>query len=228
MKIKSSNDGWHRRKYILTRKGVTAIISIIVILLITILLLSFSKLQLKKEIVTYSTTIENLQTEVVYLKQQNNDLVSEISDLVSHNEYLTSQSDRLSEMLNEKTLSINSEEFKLLAKVVYCESNAEPYEGQVAVARVILNRWIGNKWDDNSIKDVIYRPGQFNQILDKIDDVIPTATNYCAVVDAINNTINMPVDVDSFETISSGTQNGSSYKKWRTIGRHNFNILKKG
>lgn len=222
MKIESV---YSSRRYILKQRGVIMIFSTILILVGIIIALICTNISLKRE---YDSDISDLGSKIVSLKQENNELIDEISDLVTNNEYLSSESDRLNTLINKKTLNISSEEFKLLASVVHCESNTEPYEGQIAVARVVLNRWIGSKWNDSSIREVIYHPGQFNQILDKIDKVVPTAANYCAVVDAINNTINMPVEVDSFETISSGTQNGSSYERWKTIGGHNFNILKKG
>lgn len=228
MIVKNSKDSWYkkRRRYSFTRKGIIVIFLLIALLLIMVLSLSYSTFKLKSEKDTYLIEIENLQFEVSRLSQQNNDLISEISDLMLHNEHLTSESNRLGTLVSKKSFNISSEDFKLLARVVYCEAGAEPYEGQVAVARVVLNRWIGDKWKDKSIKEVIYHPGQFNQILSKINTVSPTELNYSAVVDAINNTIDMPVDVDSFETISSGTQNGSAYRRWKTIGNHNFNILK--
>lgn len=57
-------------------------------------------------------------------------------------------------------LSVTSDEAYLLACMVYVESGAEPYEGQLAVANVILNR-VKDPRFDNTIAGVIYAPGQF-------------------------------------------------------------------
>ena len=55
--------------------------------------------------------------------------------------------------------------------MVYVESGAEPYEGQLAVANVILNRVKDSRFDD-TIAEVIYAPGQFpgahNGVLDNV------------------------------------------------------------
>ena len=68
-------------------------------------------------------------------------------------------------------LSVSSDEVYLLACMVYVESGAEPYEGQLAVANVILNRVKDPRFDD-TIAEVIYAPGQFpgahNGVLDNV------------------------------------------------------------
>lgn len=68
-------------------------------------------------------------------------------------------------------LSVSSDEVYLLACMVYVESGAEPYEGQLAVANVILNRVKDPRFDD-TIAEVIYAPGQFpgahNGVLDGV------------------------------------------------------------
>jgi len=52
-------------------------------------------------------------------------------------------------------------EVQLLAKLVMAEAGDEPYEGQVAVAAVVLNR-VKDPGFPKTIKDVIYDPGQFH------------------------------------------------------------------
>jgi spore germination cell wall hydrolase CwlJ-like protein len=48
----------------------------------------------------------------------------------------------------------------LLANLIYCEAGGEPYEGQVAVGAVVMNRVLSSKFPD-SIIGVIYQKGQF-------------------------------------------------------------------
>ena len=62
--------------------------------------------------------------------------------------------------VTSSALSVSSDEVYLLACMVYVESGAEPYEGQLAVANVILNRVKDPRFDD-TIAEVIYAPGQF-------------------------------------------------------------------
>ena len=48
----------------------------------------------------------------------------------------------------------------LLAALIQCEAGDEPYEGQVAVGAVVMNRVKSGAYP-NAIKDVIYASGQF-------------------------------------------------------------------
>lgn len=57
-----------------------------------------------------------------------------------------------------------NDEMHLLARVVAAEAGAEPYEGQVAVAAVLLNR-VKNPSFPNSIPGVIYQPLAFESVL---------------------------------------------------------------
>lgn len=51
----------------------------------------------------------------------------------------------------------------LLANLIYCEAGGEPYEGQVAVGSVVINRVLSSKFPD-SIIGVIYQSGQFSPV----------------------------------------------------------------
>ncbi|MGN0457045.1 MAG: spore cortex-lytic enzyme [Acutalibacteraceae bacterium] len=52
-------------------------------------------------------------------------------------------------------------EISLLARIISAESRGEPYEGQVAVGAVILNR-IAHPSFPNTLAGVIYQPGAFS------------------------------------------------------------------
>lgn len=80
-------------------------------------------------------------------------------------------------------------EQSLLAALIYCEAGGEPYEGQVAVGAVVLNR-VRSASYPNSIREVIYQSGQFGPaITGKLDRVIAsgktTASCYQAAADAL-------------------------------------------
>ncbi|TYR80780.1 LysM peptidoglycan-binding domain-containing protein [Priestia megaterium] len=59
--------------------------------------------------------------------------------------------------------SIRSSDKDLLARIVHAEAKGERYSGKVAVATVILNRVDDSSFPD-SIREVIYQPGQFTPV----------------------------------------------------------------
>ncbi|MFQ6773009.1 MAG: spore cortex-lytic enzyme [Clostridia bacterium] len=73
----------------------------------------------------------------------------------------------------------------LLAKAVYGEARGEPYEGQVAIAAVILNR-VDSSSFPNTVAGVIYQPWAFTAVHDGQFDLEPNATAYQAARDALN------------------------------------------
>ena len=79
----------------------------------------------------------------------------------------------------------NSSDIYLLAKCVYAEARGEPYEGQVAVAAVILNR-VANPQFPNTIAGVIYQPWAFTAVNDGQINLEPNQTAYNAARDAMN------------------------------------------
>lgn len=52
---------------------------------------------------------------------------------------------------------------KLMANIIYCEAGAEPYEGQVAVGAVVMNRVMSSVFP-NTIVGVIYQNRQFSPV----------------------------------------------------------------
>lgn len=56
--------------------------------------------------------------------------------------------------------SVAASEQELLAALIYCEAGNQPYEGQVAVGAVVMNRVKSGAYP-NTITDVIYQSGQF-------------------------------------------------------------------
>lgn len=78
-------------------------------------------------------------------------------------------------------------DIQLMARAVNGEARGEPYEGQVAVAAVILNR-VKSPSFPNSISGVIYQPGAFTAVSDgQINVPIASdSTVYKACQDAMN------------------------------------------
>lgn len=81
----------------------------------------------------------------------------------------------------------SASDIQLLARCVNGEARGEVYEGQVAVAAVILNR-VRHPSFPNTISGVIYQPGAFTAVSDgQINEPIETnSTVYKACEDAMN------------------------------------------
>ncbi|MFP7493772.1 spore cortex-lytic enzyme [Terribacillus saccharophilus] len=76
-------------------------------------------------------------------------------------------------------------DIQLMANAVHGEARGEPYEGQVAVAAVILNR-VENAAFPNTISGVIFEPRAFTAVADGQIWLTPDKTSEQAVIDAIN------------------------------------------
>ncbi|MDS1029719.1 cell wall hydrolase [Bacillota bacterium LX-D] len=79
---------------------------------------------------------------------------------------------------------VSTKELTLLAKLVNAESRGEPFEGQVAVAAVVLNR-VKSPLFPNTIAGVIYQPGAFTCVTDGQLYLTPSDTAYKAAKQAI-------------------------------------------
>lgn len=75
-------------------------------------------------------------------------------------QYITKISDEEADQIQNSATAATSDEEYLLACLVYCESGNQSYEGQLAVANVVLNRVASPRFP-NTIKDVIYQANQF-------------------------------------------------------------------
>lgn len=122
-------------------------------------------------------------------------------------------------------VSSQANEEQLLARAINGEARGEPYEGQVAVGAVILNRTRDSKFP-KTIAGVIYQPGAFTAVAD--------------------GQINVPIDPESSVVKAArdaiggwDPSNGCIYywnpqtatSKWiwsrkiiKKIGKHNFGI----
>ena len=80
-----------------------------------------------------------------------------------------------------------SSDIQLMARAINGEARGEPYEGQVAVGAVILNRVKDSRFP-NSISGVIYQSGAFTAVADgQINAPISEgSTVYKAAQDAMN------------------------------------------
>ena len=86
-----------------------------------------------------------------------------------------------------KAKSTSTSDIQLMARAINGEARGEPYEGQVAVGAVILNRVKDSRFP-NSISGVIYQPGAFTAVSDGQSNaaISEGSTVYKAAQDAIN------------------------------------------
>lgn len=84
-------------------------------------------------------------------------------------------------------VSSHTSDVQLMARAINGEARGEPYEGQVAVGAVILNRVKDSRFP-NSISGVIYQSGAFTAVADgQINAPIDEgSTVYKAAQDALN------------------------------------------
>lgn len=83
-----------------------------------------------------------------------------------------------------KRNSLNIDEMDILAKVIYSEARGEPYEGQVAVGAVVMNRIQSPQFPD-TIEGVVFQPGAFTAVADGQYWLVPNRTAYLAALDAV-------------------------------------------
>lgn len=111
-------------------------------------------------------------------------------------------------------LTLSGEDTELLVKLLWAEAQSEPFDGQQAIAEVVLNRVAADNFPNN-VHDVLYAPGQFKAI-DNIYDAKPTHIQYEAVRRALNGPYVVPEDVVFFASYAENKN------VWGTIGNHTF------
>lgn len=117
--------------------------------------------------------------------------------------------------------SNNSSDLNLLSRVVYGEARGEPYEGQVAVAAVVLNRVKSSSFP-NTISGVIYQSGAFDIVRDGQINLTPNSTAKKAAQDAYNGWDPSRGAIYYFNPSTATSKWIWSRPMTVTIGRHRF------
>lgn len=117
----------------------------------------------------------------------------------------------------------NTSDVQLLARAINGEARGEPYEGQVAVGAVILNRVRDSRFP-NTIAGVIYQPGAFTAVSDgqinvPIDE---SSTVVKAARDALNGWDPTEGAVYYFNPDTATNKWIWSRPLIKTIGKHRF------
>ena len=117
----------------------------------------------------------------------------------------------------------NTSDIQLMARAINGEARGEPYEGQVAVGAVILNRVKSSQFP-NTIAGVIYQSGAFTAVADGQINV-PIAENstvYKAAQDALNGWDPTGGCIYYFNPDTATNKWIWSRPYVKTIGKHRF------
>ncbi len=109
----------------------------------------------------------------------------------------------------------------LLARAISGEARGEPYEGQVAVGAVILNR-VSSSQFPNTISGVIYQSGAFDSVKDGQINMEPTSTAIKAAQDALSGWDPTGGCIYFFNPSTSTSKWIWSRPIVKTIGKHCF------
>ncbi|MFS0576723.1 spore cortex-lytic enzyme [Sporosarcina sp. 179-K 3D1 HS] len=115
----------------------------------------------------------------------------------------------------------SDQDLKLMANAVYGEARGEPYEGQVAVAAVILNRLEHPDFPD-TVGGVIFQPLAFTAVADGQIWLEPNERAKEAVLDAINGWDPSENAIYYFNPITATSKWIWSRPQIKKIGLHIF------
>lgn len=111
-------------------------------------------------------------------------------------------------------VNLTDDEKYLMAKIIWLEARGESFQGQQAIAEIILNRLVSDRFP-NTIRDVIYAEGQFSTTK-FLDTAKPGEIQYKAIECALNRHSVLPMDVYFFG------RGPRTSKVWGKIGGHIF------
>lgn len=117
----------------------------------------------------------------------------------------------------EKRKEYTSAEKQLIARVVYAEARGELFEGQVAVATVVLNRYESGLYG-SSIREIVFAPDQF-AITAKYND-----SGLKAVEEAIDRRGDYPYNMYYFQV--SRSKRWRNFVYYKRIGNHSFYLAR--
>ncbi len=121
--------------------------------------------QTSKSIAKYEDQIDAVEKEALkyekQLKAQEKDLKKLRKQLAE--EIALSQAAQNAAWRDISQIQFAEGDRYLLANLIYCEAGGEPYEGQVAVGAVVINRVLSSRYPD-TVVGVIYQKSQFSPV----------------------------------------------------------------
>lgn len=125
------------------------------------------------------------------------------------------------ELSSGNTMGLSENDLKIMANAVYGESRGEPFEGQVAVAAVILNR-VKSPSFPNTPSGVIFQPGAFTAVADGQIYLEPNEQARKAVQQALNGWDPSGGCIYYFNPKTATSKWIWSRPQVKTIGQHIF------
>ena len=124
------------------------------------------------------------------------------------------QAEKEAQAQASSAVNASASEQELLAALIFCEAGNQPYDGQVAVGAVVMNRVRSGSFPD-TITDVIYQSGQFTPAMTGWLDSVLASDGYTdsamqAAADALAGS-NPIGDCLYFSTGGGGYQLGDHY-----------------
>lgn len=116
---------------------------------------------------------------------------------------------------------MSENDIRIMANAVYGEARGEPYEGQVAVAAVILNR-VRSPSFPNTASGVIFQPGAFTAVADGQIWLTPNENAKKAVKDALGGWDPSGGCIYYFNPETATSKWIWSRPQVKTIGKHIF------
>ncbi|MCT8975871.1 spore cortex-lytic enzyme [Clostridium sp. CX1] len=122
---------------------------------------------------------------------------------------------------NPGKYTTNNQDVMLLARAINGEARGEPYEGQVAVGAVILNRTRDSRFP-STIAGVVYQPGAFTAVVDGQIHANMEQNSINAARDALNGWDPSGGAVYYFNPATSTNKWIWSRPLIKVIGKHRF------
>lgn len=105
---------------------------------------------------TLTLTIIVLGIIVLHMNYRISELES--TPTITYDTILEVKKEKIKDVIKEEKYPITEDERELITRIVAAESRGEPLEGQIAVAQVILDRWIDK---GGSLNEILLAPKQF-------------------------------------------------------------------
>lgn len=111
-------------------------------------------------------------------------------------------------------MELTEEEMDMMAELIWMEAQSEPFEGQQAIAEVILNRLASGNFQ-SSVSSIIHAEGQFASA-GQLYKAEPTYSQYKAIERALYGPYVLPKEVVFYAKFAVNDD------VWGTIGDHTF------
>lgn len=187
--------------------------------------------QTKSSLDNKNSEIDQKENEVTAQEEELATIKDNIAELQQKlaEELRLSQAAANAEWRDISEVSFSEEDVTMLANLIYCEARGESYDGQLAVASVVINRVLSSQYP-GTVAGVIYQSGQFapvtstkNSFVDALanDKAANSAGCYQAAREAISGITNVSNCV-YFQTIAYLEQVERLDVVRYVIGNHGF------